>query len=260
MDEAYAGIDVAFAKRKRLPVVVCRWHGDVLEPLPLRQARAKRPAGEGNVRTLTKTVVAHFAEQTVEYLRAVESEFEVRIRRVAIDAPSDPRRAGTARRQAECELDRRRISCITTPTATEFEAICERARAHLADGGAESCLPGANQLWMLVGFSLFRTLRHHWECIEVFPHAIAVALGAHAIHKSRADGLLAQISAAAKHCGWPRCAALRELGSIGYGSSHDRLDAYLGAWVASLGETAREPFGEPPTDVIWVPRLRERIP
>jgi hypothetical protein len=255
IDKAYAGIDVAFAKKKRLPVVVCRWRDHSLEPLYLRTARAKPPVGEGNARAIEETVVERFAEKTVDYLQAIESEFGVLIQRVAIDAPSDPRAAGMSRRQAELELDRRRINCITTPDVDGFDAIRERARAHLAAGGPESHLPGANQLWMLVGFSLFRSLRRHWECLEVFPQAIAAVLGARMVHKSQLDGLVAQLTAAAQHCGWPSPAAVARLGPIGYGSSHDRLDAFLAAWVASLNETERVALGVPPNDVIWVPRL-----
>jgi hypothetical protein len=52
MDEAFAGIDVAFAKGKRLPVVVCRWQDRTPQPLGLRNARAKPPTGKGNAGAL----------------------------------------------------------------------------------------------------------------------------------------------------------------------------------------------------------------
>lgn len=262
LDEAYAGIDVAFAKRKRLPVVVCVRRGGVLDPLPLRTALVRPPAGEGNARILQGSTADAFAEQTVQYLRAIESGYRIRIRRIAIDAPSAPRRAGSPRRLAEAALDRRRISCITTPTEAEFASIRERGLAHLAQGGPEANLPGANQLWMLIGFALFRALGAQWECLEVFPQAIASVLGVAGVHKSRAHGLEAQLRSAARHTGWPRelqadegAPAAKRLASIGFGSNHDRLDAYLSAWIASLDEAAREPFGEPPDDVIWVPRV-----
>lgn len=261
MDDAYAGIDVAFAKRKYLPVVVCVHRANVLEPLPLRTARAKPPIGAGNAATLNGRAVEEFATRTVEYLQAIESEYGVRIRRVAVDAPSDPRPNTVARRRAEAELDRRRISCITTPTWPEFRSIRERGLAHLAQGQPESNLPGANQLWMLVGFSLFQALRPHWECLEVFPQAIVSLLGVSNVHKSRADGFRAQLQRVARYTGWPRegttdkqLLETGQLGSIAFGSSHDRLDAYMAAWVASLEESRREPLGEPPSDVIWVPR------
>ena len=255
MDEAFAGIDVAFAKNKRLPVVVCRRRGSILEPLELWKGRTKPPRGQGNARILKHEPVEEFAQRTAAYLREVESEFGVQIRRVAIDAPSDPRPQGAPRRKAETELDCRRINCITTPDMGEFEAVCERARDHLARGEPESHLPGANVLWMLVGFALFRALRWNWECLEVFPQAIAAVLGASKVHKSDDGGLVAQLSAAARYTGWPVPAVVAKLRPIGYGNKHDRLDGYLAAWVASLEESEREPFGEPPSDVIWVPRL-----
>lgn len=255
MEHAFAGIDVAFAKNKRLPVVVCALRHAKLEPLPLRSAKAKPPAGKGNARILDEEGVNRFADETAAYLRSVESEFEICIRRVAIDAPSAPRSPGATRRQCEVGLDRQRISCITTPSVVEFEAIRKKATSHLASGGAESRIPSANQLWMLVGFALFERLRREWECLEVFPQAIAAVLDAHHVHKSRRDGLLAQLRAVAIRTRWPVMAEVASLVRIAYGSYHDRLDAYLSAWVASLDDSDRVPIGCPPDDVIWVPHL-----
>jgi hypothetical protein len=255
MEDAYAGIDVAFAKVKRLPVVVCRKRGGVLEPLDLRRARAKPPRGEGNARILESGVVDAFASSTVAYLESIETEFGVRIRRVAVDAPSDPRPAGTSRRRAELALDRKGISCIGTPDEAQLASVVARASEHLARGGSQANLPGANQLWMLVGFALFRALRSRWECLEVFPQAIVCAIGAAVVHKSTAAGLSAQLIAAAHYTGWPGTTGVSSLETVGYGSRHDRLDAYMSAWVASLDPAAREPLGEPPTDVIWIPCL-----
>ena len=42
--------------------------------------------------------------------------------------------------------------------------------------------------------------------------------------------------------------------AMGFGSTHDRLDAFLSAWVASLDEKDRKAFGTPPDDAIWVPK------
>ena len=251
---SYAGIDVAFAKGKHLPVVVVRPIDDAVVPLPLRRAAATPPRGLGNARALDAAVRETFAEETVAYLRAVETEFGVRIDRIAIDAPSDPKRSGSARRACEREMDRLKISCITTPDAEHFAAICARAEEHLAGGGAQSGIPAANQIWMLVGFALFQRLRREWECLEVFPQAIAAALGASKIHKRTPEGQRAQLTAAAKCTGWPSPPALTALDGIAYGARHDRLDAYLSAWIASLLESSRRAAGEPPNDVIWLPR------
>jgi|SRR5215203_1377095 len=254
--EAYAGIDLAFAKRKPLPVVVCVRRGGRLEPLSLRPAAAPQPPrGQGNVKTLDSAVLAGFAEETVQYLRAVENHCGVSIVRVGIDAPSDPRPDDVARREAERVLDGRRIHCFTTPGVQQFQMIRSKVETHLAGGGPVSRMPHANQLWMLVGFELFRRLRLEWECLEVFPQATVALLGVGGIHKSREGGIEAQLTAVSRCTGWPTPPIPDALAQIGHGKLHDRLDAYLAAWVASLDLDAREPLGCPPNDVIWVPRF-----
>src|SRR5271157_932527 len=159
MQAAYAGIDVAFAKNKRLPVVVCTLRDTRLEPLPLRRASTKAPVGRGNVHILDDGAVNRFADEAAAYLRSIELEFEVSIQRVAIDDPSDPKIAGATRRLCEFTLDQRGIRYIATPSVSEFDAIRQKATSHLASGGAESRISAANQLWMLVGFKLFERLR-----------------------------------------------------------------------------------------------------
>src|SRR5213075_2071445 len=255
MDEAFAGIDVAFAKKKRLPIVVCRVREGVVEPLPLRCATAEPPRGKGNVGALDPAVRKKFAEETATYLRAIECEFGMSINRIAIDSPSDPKAGDLQRRLCECAMDEHHIRCFATPSAAEFDAIVKKAAAHLAAGGSQANLPAANQLWMLVGFALFERLRREWECLEVFPQAIAKTLQAAQIHKRSREGQTAQLQAAARFTSWPAPIDLRALDEIAFGSGHDRLDAYLAAWVASLPEQEREARGCPPDDVIWVPRL-----
>ena len=256
--EAFAGIDVAFAKRKYLPIAVCVWRNGKLCPLSLRSKQVPAPPqGHGNAVIIRDShTVKDFAESTLRYLREVEKSFGVAIRRIAIDAPSDPKTDGATRREAEKGLDSRGINCITTPDTQQFRAIRLKALAHLARGGEQSRLPHANQLWMLVGFELFKTLRQEWECLEVFPQAIARVLESAKIHKTKNPGLLCQLSAVACFTGWPDTVSKQCLKDIGYGSFHDRLDAYLSAWVASLDRDQREPIGMPPNDVIWIPLIR----
>ncbi len=119
-------------------------------------------------------------------------------------------------------------------------------------------MPGANQLWMLVGFELFRIIGARYECIEVYPHATAVALGAAGKHKRHNDGVHAQLEAVTRETGWPPIPDVAALKDIGYGSRDDKLDAYLSCWVASLEPELRAASGEPPGDVIWVPRVATR--
>lgn len=256
MREAYVGIDVAIAKGKRLPVSVCRWECGRLVPYPLRSLDVLPPRGSGNAAVLDRKMVQRFAASVGAYLEDVARVLDLTIVRIGIDAPSAPRLPGLRRRAAECELDRRGISCFTTPSHEKLELIEAKVRAHLASGGSENRIPHANQLWMVVGFTLFEELSKLSECIEVFPQATARALGAAAVHKSQPGAVEAQLRAAARHTGWPTDrwgdppSAL-----IAWGPPHDRLDAYLSAWVAALDEEDRLPLGEAPHDVIWVPRL-----
>jgi hypothetical protein len=136
--------------------------------------------------------------------------------------------------------------------------IRRKVHEHLAAGGAEARLPHANQLWMLVGFALFHRLRLTWECLEVFPQATAVVLGASAVHKSAPQGLTAQVTAVSRSTGWPASdeSVRNPFRGFVWGPGHDGLDAYMSAWVAALEPTEREALGAPPNDAIWVPKTR----
>lgn len=255
MEDAFVGIDVACAKRKRLPICICTMSEGRLVPIPLRLKSSHRPPrGEGNRGALDDDKVQEFARRTIGFLQEIERVYGVRICRVAIDAPSAPKREGLARRVAEVAMDDMRISCFATPSAEEFGTIRDKARLHLQEGGGESTIPHANQLWMLVGFALFAVLRKRYECIEVFPQAIVHRLGVSSQHKSTTDGLGKQLEAVARHTGWPT--AGESLAALCFGSQHDRLDAYLSAWVASLPLGERRACGDPDADdVIWIPEV-----
>jgi hypothetical protein len=203
--DAFVGIDVAFAKRKRLPVSLCvRDERGVIPLAVVAPGAPNPPRGRGNAATLRENVVADFADEVAEYLRQLEIFFGVNIRRIGIDAPSDPRAADIGRRKAEAALDQRRISCFATPSNADFVRIRQKAFAHLEAGGLETRLPHANQLWMLVGFALFERLRREWDCLEVFPQATVCVLGANALHKSTRGGVAAQLAVVAQFTGWPQ--------------------------------------------------------
>ncbi len=254
MKPAWVGIDVACAKGKHLPVVVCVRTDGALHPLPLRQLETLPPQGEGNARVIDPEFCHDFAARTKAYLHEVERHFGVRIERVAIDAPSSPKPPGAMSRHCERSLQASGISCYPTPDAQAFDAMRRDARAHLAGGGAVARIPGAFRLWMMLGFALFRELGQEWECLEVFPQATIRRLGSGAIHKSHSAGLDHQLDAVAAAFGKSRLELDAQLESACLGPRHDRLDAFLCAWVASLDEQDREAFGDPPDDVIWVPK------
>lgn len=261
MRPGYVGIDLAIAKNKHLPVVVCTWEQGHLIPQPLRRLNLTPPQGRGNAATLDGASVRRFAREAATYVAGVCERLELNPTRIAIDAPSAPRSPDVARRAAEMALDKAGISCFATPSAREFDAIRAKVAQHLSSGGAEDRIPHANQLWMLVGFALFDELARLAPCVEVFPQATARAMGSGQVHKSQQGAVEAQLSAAARCTGWPlhRVGECR-LEDTAWGPSHDQLDAYLSAWVASLEEADRMAYGHPPDDAIWVPRVRVTHP
>jgi predicted nuclease with RNAse H fold len=253
----YVGIDVAFAKKKPLPVAVCKAHGGVLEPLPLKTTYKKPPIGKGNRLALDGTVRKTFADDVLVWLQGLEAKEGLKIERIAIDAPSDYKTEGTQRRSAEMAMDKKGIRCFTTPSKSEFDEKIRECIAHLDDGGKEDRMPNANQIWMLVGFSLFRVLEKVYECIEVFPQAIVRSMGCHGKHKSAREGLEEQVKAIAALMNSSASDMGRKLNGMCFASKHDKLDAFLSAWVASLPEMKRVACGTPPTDVIWIPKMEQ---
>jgi hypothetical protein len=257
--DAFVGIDVAFAKKKVLPVSVSTvGTGTPVDILPLRVAFEKPPIGRGNVAALDEKVRQDFATEVLAWLTKLEQKKGLTIRRIAIDAPSNYCRHASGRRASEAALDAQGISCFATPTEKDFQAKIEASRKFLADGGKPSRLPNANQLWMLVGFELFRTLRNKYECIETYPQAIVHALKCATHHKSTAQGLQSQLVEAAKLLGVSETDLRAKLAVMGFGSTHDRLDAFLSSWVAGLDESRRRAFGTLPDDAIWVPIIQEQ--
>lgn len=88
------------------------------------------------------------------------------------------------------------------------------------------------------------------------PKATVCALGVGEVHKSQPGVAERQLYEASCHTGWPsNNESETRFEDIAYGSAHDRLDAFLSAWVAALSTSDRIAFGRPPDDVIWAPRL-----
>lgn len=256
-ERAVCGIDVAFAKHKPLPVCVCVRRGPALTPLPLRHFRPP-PRGAGNRQALDAACVEAFAEATVAYLRDVERAFGVAVARIALDAPRDYAPEG-GQRCCERRLAALHVACFTTPSRRQFAEIQRRARVHLDAGGAEATMPYANKLWMLVGFALFRRLEAQAECLEVFPNAIVRSLGVAVGHKSTRTGFARQLALVSAAAGWPAATSAVRLDQIAYGCRHDKLDAFMAAWVAGLPRARTLAHGDGARDTIWVPRTPARV-
>jgi hypothetical protein len=111
---------------------------------------------------------------------------------------------------------------------------------------------------MRFGFELFAQLRSRLraEVIEVYPFAIVRALLPACAHKSTEQGYRDQLEAVAARTGWEPQRLEETLKATVAGTRHDRLDAFMAAWIASLPRERRRAFGDGqrPDDAIWVPR------
>ena len=247
---------MSVSRNKRVPVSACVREHNRLVPLELRDL--KSPLGPGNAAILWEKETAQFAKQTAEFLAEVAQCRKLEIVRIAIDAPRDYRSEDRGLRESEEELRKHGIAFFVTPSRTEFKEIRRRAREHLCKGGETSYLPSANRLWMLAGFQIWRALTAAFaetEFLETHPHAISVRLKAAKPKKSSAAGFQSRLNAVCRLTGWESTDDLKHrLQKQGYGSSHDKLDAFLSAWVASLARDEREALGQLPNDAIWVPR------
>ena len=88
MRPAYVGIDLAIAKKKRLPVSVCTWNDGRLVPESLRLLSYEPPRGHGNAAVLNQGIVGKFVEAAATYISDVCDHLSIVPRRIAIDAPS----------------------------------------------------------------------------------------------------------------------------------------------------------------------------
>ncbi len=251
----FMGIDVACAKRKRLPICAVA-QGFPLRPLPIpKQLVELIPLGVGN-REIIETAPFHQAAQGV--VGGIDRILNVtgwNLKRIAIDAPAAAPTTGS--RSSEVELARCGLSSFLTPALHEWTGIREKCIEHLRLGGTAAKLPYANKIWMLFGFELFSQLRSQdrGEVIEVYPYAIVPTLAPTCEHKSTEKGYLDQLAAVACRRGWEPGDLEAKLKATVSGNRHDRLDAFMAAWVASLPADERRAFGDArrPNDAIWVP-------
>lgn len=256
--DVFIGIDVACAKRKYLPLVICGNERERLVPFPLANHPIKPPRGLGNALTLHDKVNQAFANDVANYIETVCDAFHLNPVRIGIDSPLKPRDNRLNRRLAEQALDKSGISCYTTPSTDDFQKIKAKGIAHLQANKPIQNLPHAHQIFMLLGFALNERLSKVTECLEVYPHATVKQLGVADIHKSKGNQAELQLSAISHHTGWPKTDdEWSQAGKMCLGPMHDRVDAYSAAWVASLPEQERICFGDPEKgDAIWIPKIK----
>jgi hypothetical protein len=261
MPALVVGIDVAFAKRKLLPIVVAHDVDGRVVPLPRGDLPRRPPVGGGN-RVLAVDApiggvgpAVRFAHETAYFLADAAEALGLAIARIAIDAPrtESPPAALRASEQAMADAG---LSFIRTPP--DLDRIRGAARAAVAAGRADNRLAEANRLWMIVGVELFQVLgeRFGHEClIEVYPYAAFERLGVTG-RKNTAAGVSERLAGLAPYAGWDSIDELRHaILEATWGPMHDKLDAYLCAVLASRAE-ARDSFqgDEPdPFDRIWMP-------
>jgi len=252
LQAAFAGIDVAIAMRKKLPICISVVKNNRLEPLALKESCfPPPPVGCGNAAMIDDSRVSDFVAEALEYLRTVERIAGVRIQTIAIDGPRVPARFG--RRACESALDRMGIHCYPTPTEKQCRDMRTSAREHLEGGRPLNRIPHGFQLWMLASFELFAQLSRYWDCLEVYPQATIRVLGGGLEHKTCAKGMAAQIRLISQFTGWTSQRLEKELAAAVSGANHDRLDAFMCSWIASLYPDRVIACGIPPKDAIWVP-------
>lgn len=85
--EILVGIDVAYAKKKRLPLCIAMQQPGQLVPIETTGMKLPEiPRGRGNVGALDAGQVMHFAQAVLNFLQAVELQIGGCIVAIAIDA------------------------------------------------------------------------------------------------------------------------------------------------------------------------------
>lgn len=254
-EPVFIGVDVSCALKKRIPIVFAVEREGRLLPLPVRYLPMKAPYGHGNRYVIEHQRNLDYAKAVRDYVLEVCEYFGVQAKRIGVDSPLRPRSEALDYRIAERALNQAGISCYKTPSASEFEGIKAKARQHLANGGELQRVPHAMQLWMLAGIEIAREMATIAPVREVFPQANIRLLMPNAPHKSGHGVPLLQLQELAKQTGWPRThEEWQALQQISAGGTHDQVDAYSAAWVASLPDRDIDVFGDiQQHDAIWVP-------
>jgi predicted nuclease with RNAse H fold len=215
----YVGTDVACAVGKRLPICVV---STGRPPMPLtipKHLAGLMPRGVGNREITAAAPFQEAAGGVVSTINRIVGEMGWQVERIAVDAPAAPPATGS--RASENELGRLGLSSFRTPAASTWVEIREKCANHLRLGGSAATLPYANKIWMCFGFELFACLKSgvRAEVIEVYPFAIVRAL-------------------LAARTGWEPQNLEARLKATVPGRRHDRLDAFMAAWIATAARRA----------------------
>jgi hypothetical protein len=252
----YIGIDVARAFQE-LPLCVVNARSRITPLAMPAHINSAIPRGTGNKEVLQ---AEPFRKQAHLVVNAVAQACEHQgwlLKRVAIDAPAAPPADGG--RLSEQQLARAGLSSFVTAAMPAWPRIRKTCVNHLKTGGKAAALPHANRIWMLYGFELFSAFRAAFTCdvIEVYPFAIVRSLLAVCAHKSTERGYSDQLAGVSSRTGWGPTELEGRLKATVSGSPHDRLDAFMAAWIASLESSKRRAFGnaQDPNDSIWVPAI-----
>jgi predicted nuclease with RNAse H fold len=255
--DIFVGIDVACARSKPLPICIVQVENDRVVPLEISERVHCSP---GNAEISEENPFRALASNIASIVQQACEIKGWRIIRIAIDAPAAPPSAGP--RRCEVEMSRLGLSSFQTPTVERWSEIRKSCIQHLEQGRPLSRLPHANNVWMLYGFELFSAFRSAslFELIEVYPYSIVSELVPGCPHKTTVEGYRRQLDTIAQQTGWIAEELERRLKLTASGSKHDRLDAFMAAWVASLPAEKRRAYGNPTslTDPIWAPD-REKL-
>jgi hypothetical protein len=139
------------------------------------------------------------------------------------------------------------VACrpFAPPPESAWVEIREKCATHLGAGRSLATLPYATRRFGCCSVSSFAELRSDLtaEIIEVYPFAIVRALFSKCEHKSTANGYQSQLAELAVRTGWEPPELEANLKASVSGSRHDRLDAFIAEWVASLPSAKRRAFG-----------------
>ena len=200
----HVGIDVACAVNKKLPICVVST-GPKLTPLAIPTSLAGLiPRGVGNKEIAAAQPFREAARGGVGAIAHIASQMAWKVERIAVDAPAAPPASGS--RKSENELGCLGLSFFRTPAKPNWKIICEKCADHLRRGGSVATLP----------YAIIRELLPACE------------------HKTTEVGYRDQLAAVAGRTGWEPRELETRLKQTVAGTHHDRLDAFMAAWIASL--------------------------